>query len=126
MPGPGWRGEDSTDMDSSTRFDDLTRRIVAFRDARNWKQFHNAKDLALALSIEAAELNEIFLWKNAEDADRQRLAEELADVLIYGLLLEHENGLDVGKIVLEKLEKNGIKYPVEKAKNSAKKYTELE
>lgn len=110
-------------MDS--QLSDLTRRIIAFRDARNWEQFHNSKDLALALSIEAAELNEVFLWKSSGDADRTKLQEELADVLIYALILAHENKLDVADIILKKLAANEQKYSVEKSKNSSKKYTEL-
>lgn len=104
---------------------ELTRRVIAFRDARNWKQFHNPKDLALALSIEAAELAEAYLWKAPEAADPARVAEELADVFIYGLILANETGLDVRRIVEEKLARNETKYPVEKARDSAKKYNEL-
>jgi len=103
----------------------LTSAIVSFRDARDWKQFHNSKDLALALSIEAAELNELFLWKSHDNADRKRLAEELADVLLYAFLLAHENGLDVEKIMRAKLKANSKKYPVKKSKGIARKYTEL-
>ena len=105
--------------------DRLTEQIVRFRDDRDWKQFHNSKDLALALSIEAAELNELFLWKKPEEADKARLAEELADVFVYGLLLAHENKFNVEKIILSKLRANAAKYPVEKSKGSAKKYSEL-
>lgn len=104
--------------------DELTR----FRDARHWEQFHNSKDLALAISIEAAELNELFLWKTTEESenvDQNKLKEELADVLAFSLLLAGKHGLDVKEIVLEKIRKNGEKYPVEKAKGTAKKYNEL-
>lgn len=104
--------------------DRLTKAIVSFRDARDWKQFHNSKDLALALSIEAAELTELFLWKSPLQADRKRIAEELADVLTYALLLAHEEKLDVGRIIRAKLKANARKYPVAKAKGSARKYTE--
>ncbi len=106
-------------------FQDLVTKILAFRDERNWKQFHNPKDLALALSIEAAELNEAFLWKKPEEGDRKKIAEELADVLIYALLLAHETGLDPAAIIQEKLAVNAAKYPAEKSRDSAKKYTEL-
>lgn len=99
--------------------------IINFRDERNWEQFHNSKDLALAISIEAAELNELFLWKNAEDADANKLKSELADVFMFSFLLAHKHGLDVGAIILEKLKENHLKYPVEKSKGSAKKYNEL-
>lgn len=109
-------------------FQMLIDELVKFRDARQWAQFHNTKDLALALSIEAAELNELFLWKTAEECekvDRARLMEELADVLAYSLLLAGKHGLDVKEIVLEKIRKNNEKYPVDKSKGTAKKYNEL-
>ena len=102
--------------------------LIQFRDARNWQQFHNTKDLALALSIEAAELNELFLWKTTEEAekvDKVKLREELADVFAFALLIAEKHGLDVEEIVLEKVKKNGEKYPVHKAKNTAKKYNQL-
>lgn len=107
---------------------ELTDALTEFRDARNWHQFHNSKDLALAISIEAAELNELFLWKKTEECeniDRNKLKEELADVFTYSLLLAGKHGLDVKEIVLEKIKKNGEKYPVEKSKGTAKKYNEL-
>lgn len=103
----------------------LTEILCRFRDERDWAQFHNAKDLALALNIEAAELLEVFLWKTSEQADIDSVKEELADVITFALLLADKYGLDVKQIVLEKMEKNARKYPVEKSKGSAKKYTEL-
>jgi NTP pyrophosphatase (non-canonical NTP hydrolase) len=106
----------------------LIDELIKFRDARNWNQFHNTKDLALALSIEAAELNELFLWKTNEESelvDRNKLKEELADVLAFSLLLAGKHGFDVKEIVLEKIRKNNEKYPVEKAKGTARKYNEL-
>lgn len=103
----------------------LTEILLKFRDERDWAQFHNAKDLALALNIEAAELLEVFLWKTPEQANIESVKEELADVLTFALLLSEKYGLDVKQIVLEKLEKNALKYPVDKSKGSAKKYTEL-
>lgn len=105
--------------------EELTNVIVRFRDERDWAQFHNAKDLALALSIEASELNQLFLWKSPEEADKERVKEELADILNYALLIANKYGFDVSKIVLDKIEKNAKKYPVNKAKGIAKKYTEL-
>jgi len=99
--------------------------LTKFRDERNWQQFHNSKDLALALSIEAAELNELFLWKKAEDVNVDKLKEELADVFIYAFLLANKHDLDVRDIVGNKIKINGEKYPPEKAKDSAKKYHEL-
>jgi len=106
----------------------LTDELARFRDERNWSQFHNTKDLALAISIEAAELNELFLWKSTEECEKvnqDKLKEELADVLAFSLLLAEKHGLDVKEIVLEKIRKNGEKYPIEKSKGTAKKYNEL-
>jgi NTP pyrophosphatase (non-canonical NTP hydrolase) len=111
-----------------SEIDKLINELVSFRDERNWEQFHNSKDLALAISIEAAELNELFLWKNEEEAekiDQQKLREELADVFAFCLLLANKHHLNVKEIVMEKIRKNGEKYPVEKARNSARKYKDL-
>ena len=105
--------------------DRLIRQIVEFRDQRNWAQFHNPKDLALGLSIEAAELNELFLWKKPEEADPARVREELADILIFALMLLEKYGLDLEEIIREKLAANAEKYPADKARNSAAKYTDL-
>ena len=106
-----------------------TKAIVAalrqFRDERDWAQFHNAKDLAIALSVEANELLEVFLWKSAQEAKLNRVREELADVFAFAFLLADQYGLDVREIVEEKLAKNRVKYPVEKSKGSARKYNEL-
>jgi NTP pyrophosphatase (non-canonical NTP hydrolase) len=103
---------------------ELTKKLIAFRDARDWKQFHNPKDLAIALSIESAELLEVFLWKSSNQASIEKVKEELADVLAYALLLANECGLDVTEIVSAKIESNNLKYPINKAKGSAKKYNE--
>jgi NTP pyrophosphatase (non-canonical NTP hydrolase) len=106
----------------------LISELQKFRDARNWEQFHTSKDLALAVSIEAAELNELFLWKTAEESekvDKNKLKEELADVFAFALLLAGKHNLDVKEIVLEKIKKNSEKYPVDKSKGTAKKYNEL-
>jgi NTP pyrophosphatase (non-canonical NTP hydrolase) len=103
----------------------LQKEALAFRDARDWAQFHNAKDLAAGLSIEASELLECFLWKDAKSADPAKIREELADVLVYALLLAHEAKIDIPSAVRDKLAKNAIKYPVEKAKGCADKYDQL-
>lgn len=108
-----------------TEIEEITQAILKFRNERDWEQFHNAKDLALALSIETAELNQLFLWKSAEDVNIEKLKEELADVLNYSFLLASKFDLDIKQIILDKIEKNGQKYPVEKAKGTAKKYNEL-
>jgi NTP pyrophosphatase (non-canonical NTP hydrolase) len=99
--------------------------LKKFRDERDWKQFHNPKDLSLALSIEAGELLEAFLWKQPEDADQQKIREELADVFAFAFLLADACELDVKDIVLAKIRKNEEKYPVSKAKGTARKYDEL-
>lgn len=100
-------------------------KVLSFRNERDWAQFHNAKDLAIAISVEAAELNELFLWKSAEEVDPGKLKEELADVLTFCLLLANQQGLDIQQIIEEKLVINAEKYPIAKAKGSAKKYNEL-
>lgn len=104
---------------------DITAELIRFRDERDWQQFHNSKDLAAAISIEAAELQELFLWKGNEEADRDKLKAELADILSYCLLLAEKHGLDVRQIITEKIAANSLKYPVSRAKGSAKKYNEL-
>ena len=100
----------------------LTDLLLKFRDERDWKQFHNSKDLALAISIEASELNELFLWKSNEDVDKDKLKEELADVFSFALLLAEKHNLDVSSIIENKVKLNGQKYTVEKSKGTAKKY----
>jgi NTP pyrophosphatase (non-canonical NTP hydrolase) len=106
----------------------IIQALVQFRNVRDWQQFHDSKNLAAALSIEVAELNELFLWKDvaeSEKVDVNRLKEELADVFAYAFLLAEKHNFDVKEIVLEKIKRNGEKYPVEKAKGIAKKYNEL-
>ncbi len=104
---------------------ELIKEIRDFRDARDWEQFHNSKDLALALSIEASELLELFLWKDNEGAKPEKLKEELADILMYAFLLADKHQLDIKQIIQDKIHRNNEKYPVEKAKGNAKKYNEL-
>lgn len=102
--------------------------VLQFRDDRNWKQFHNPKDLALSISLEAAELLEVFQWSGSDTVceDKQdKIKEELADVLCYCILMADRCGLDMDEIVQAKMKRNGEKYPIEKAKDSAKKYDEL-
>ncbi|SDH82358.1 nucleotide pyrophosphohydrolase [Myroides phaeus] len=105
--------------------DIIIKKLIEFRDVRDWSQFHNSKDLAVALSIEASELLELFLWKGNEECNEERLKEELADVMLYSLLLAEKNNIDVIEIMDAKIKKNNEKYPVEKSKGTAKKYTEL-
>ena len=105
--------------------EELRKAIVQFTQERDWDQFHNGKDLALALSIEAAELNEAFLWKEAKDVNVEKVKEELADIFNYAILIADKYDLDIKQIVLDKLRRNAETYPVEKAYGSAKKYDEL-
>lgn len=105
--------------------EELREAIVKFTQERDWDQFHNGKDLALALSIEASELNEAFLWKKAEDVNVEKVKEELADIVNYAILIADKYNLDIKQIVLDKLRRNAEKYPVDKAYGSAKKYNEL-
>ncbi len=102
--------------------------ILSFRKERDWEQFHNPKDLAISISLEASELLENFQWKDSQEALKENMdniKDELADVLIYSLMLAHDLDLDVSKIIHNKVQKNAKKYPVEKALGSNKKYTEL-
>lgn len=103
----------------------LQTEALAFRDDRDWAQFHNAKDLAAGLSIEAGELLECYLWKKPEQAEIAKVKEEIADVLIYTLLLAHEAKIDLAEAVRAKLKRNAEKYPVDKAKGRADKYDKL-
>ena len=111
---------------------ELTSNINAFCDARDWRQFHNPKDMAVSINIEAAELLEHFQWKNAAEceahieANREVVADEVADVAIYLFEMAELLELDLGAEMIRKLRKNAVKYPVEKAKGSNRKYDELE
>ena len=104
---------------------DIRDRLRQFTEERDWEQFHDEKNLALALSIEASELNECFLWKTPEQANRDKVKEELADVFLYAVMLADKYDFDIHQICLDKIQRNAEKYPVEKAKGSAKKYSEL-
>jgi NTP pyrophosphatase (non-canonical NTP hydrolase) len=110
---------------------DLTKRIIAFRDARDWKQFHNPKDCAISLSLEASEVLEHFQWKNIEEIEeyvktnKDEIGEELADVLYWVLLMSHDLDIDILEISEKKMRKNEDKYPVEKAKGKHTKYNKL-
>lgn len=109
-------------------YQQMLQQLLQFRDERDWKQFHNTKNLAIAISIEAAELNELFLWKDteaAETVDLAKIKEELADVLSFAFLLAEKHGLDPFEIVSEKIKQNALKYPVDKAKGKSDKYTDL-
>ena len=113
---------------AKNEFDKLLELLEQFRDERDWAQFHDSKNLALSLSIEVAELNELFLWKKdheSETVDREKLKEELADVFAYAIMLAGKHDLNIGEIVREKIDKNRVKYPADKAKGKATKYDEL-
>ena len=108
--------------------EETIQKILQFRDDRDWKQFHNPKDLAISISLEAAELLEIFQWSGADLDGREkmdRIREELADVMNYCVLMADACGLDLDEIIRDKVKKNNEKYPVEKAYGSKEKYTEL-
>lgn len=113
--------------------DELTRRLIAFRDARDWRQFHSLKDLILSLNLEASELLELTQWQSEAAFDEaartpemhQRLKEECADVLLYLLLITERTGIDLEAAAAEKIAINDAKYPVTRARGTAKKYTEL-
>jgi NTP pyrophosphatase (non-canonical NTP hydrolase) len=113
--------------------EELTGQLIAFRDARDWRQFHSLKNLILSIGIEAAELAELTQWKDdeaveiaaADPAFRGLLAEEAADVLLYLLLVAERAGFDLAEAAVAKIEVNERKYPVEKARGNARKYTEL-
>lgn len=108
--------------------DETIKEILKFRDDRDWKQFHNPKDLAISISLEAAELLEVFQWSAEDiscDGKMDKIREELADVVNYCFLMADACGLDMDEIVLEKIKRNNEKYPVEKAKGSKEKYDKL-
>ena len=111
-----------------TDYNQVIRQLKKFRDERDWKQFHDSKNLATAISIEAAELNELYLWKTikeSEEVNVEKIKEELADILSFSFLLAEKHGLDPFEIVAEKIKVNAEKYPVHKAKGTATKYTDL-
>lgn len=112
-------------MNNDTPLRTIIDKIIAFRNERDWAQFHNAKDLAICLSCESAELLELFLWKAADDVNVDKVKEEVADVLYSAFLLVDKYQLDVDEIISVKLRVNAERYPVEKARGSAKKYDEL-
>ena len=122
-----------SDQKSEKTFSVLVERIKSFRDARDWDQFHTLKDLSAALAIEAAELQEIMLWssneqiqeKSSEIEFKQKIQEECADVLNYLILISLRLDFDLVEAANKKIDKNEIKYPVDKAKGSSKKYNQL-
>jgi len=107
---------------------ELIEKIIKFRDDRNWSQFHNHKDLAISISLEADELLELFQWNNSQETmenNYQELQDELADILIYCTLMADKLDIDLDEAVMKKLNKNQKKYPIEKSYNSKEKYDQL-
>ena len=119
--------------DSETSLQELKERIKAFSVERDWEQFHTPKNLSMAIAAEAAELMEHFLWKEGSESfdelsdpsKKQKIAEELADILIFSLEFANITKLDIASIIQDKMETNALKYPVEKSKGRADKYTDL-
>lgn len=105
--------------------EEVIKVLLEFRDQRDWEKFHNPKDLAIAIGIESGELLELFLWKDAKEADKEKVKEELADIFSFALILANKYDFDVKEIILEKIKTNAMKYPVHKAKGNAKKYDQL-
>jgi len=114
-----------------SEIESLTKTAVKFRDDRDWKQFHNPKDCAISLALEAAELLEHFQWKTGDAVDahirdnKEEIADELSDVMYWVLLMANDLGIDIREAFLKKIEKSALKYPVEKSRGSNKKYTQL-
>lgn len=132
-PGPSFKEKKLLEFLMSPSLQTLTERLIAFRDARDWRQFHGLKNLILSLNLESAELLELAQWKDdaqvedalSDPAFRARLAEETADVLLYLLLICERAGIDLTRAASDKIETNAAKYPVDKARGNARKYTDL-
>ncbi len=115
------------------QLEDLIAKALKFREERNWKQYHSAKNVALSIVLEAAELLEIFQWKTDDEAkalltdpvQRENIADELSDILLYSILMSHDLGIDILKAADKKIDKNAKKYPADKVRGKAVKYTEL-
>ncbi len=120
-------------MKESPDLSELTRQLIEFRDARDWRQFHSLKDLILSLNLEASELLELSQWKNEGDFEKeaatepmqQQLREECADVLLYLLLIVERAGIDLQQAASDKIKANGLKYPVDKSHGRSTKYNKL-
>lgn len=109
-------------------FKEIEQKVIAFRNERNWEQFHQIKDLLLGLNIEVSELQELFLWKTNEqqiEIDKEKIKDELADIAIFLIYISKHYNIDLLEVISNKIDKNGIKYPVDKSRNSNKKYNEL-
>lgn len=109
-------------------FKEIEQKVIAFRNERNWEQFHQIKDLLLGLNIEVAELQALYLWKSKEEQtqiDAEKIKDELADIAIFLIYISHHHRIDLLEAISRKVDKNDSKYPVHKSKNSNKKYNEL-
>jgi NTP pyrophosphatase (non-canonical NTP hydrolase) len=109
-------------------FKEIEQKVIDFRDERNWQQFHQLKDLLLGLNIEVAELQELFLWKTDDqqsEIDTEKIKDELADIAIFLIYICKHYNINLPEAISKKLDKNNLKYPVDKSKNSNKKYNEL-
>ena len=117
----------------NTKFHSILKKIQKFRDDRDWAQFHNAKDMAAGIAIEAAELQELFLWKNRQEVEVyikdkknvEKISYELADIFSYAFELAENLGIDIEKSIEKKMRKNALHYPVQKAKGKHTKHTKL-
>jgi dCTP diphosphatase len=120
-----------TDETARVTIEEITARIRTFRDERDWKQFHNPKEMAVAIAVEAGELLEHFTWKTAEQSDecardkREEISDEMADVAILLFEMADNIGVNLTQSIETKLAKNALKYPVSKARGSNRKYNEL-
>ena len=114
-----------------TTLEELTNQITAFRDARDWKQFHTLKDMALSLMLESGEVGELFQWKSDPEIAsklpelRQEVGRELSDVLYWVLLMAHDAGIDLASAFQQKMTENEAKYPADRARGSSRKYSDL-
>jgi NTP pyrophosphatase (non-canonical NTP hydrolase) len=109
-------------------FKEIEKKVIEFRNERNWEQFHQIKDLLLGLNIEVAELQELYLWKSEEQqlkTDTEKIKDELADIAIFLIYISRHHHIDLLEAISGKVDKNAAKYPVDKSKNSNKKYNEL-
>lgn len=118
--------------DENATLEDLKARVLAFAEEREWLQFHSPKNLSMAIAAESAELMEHYLWTDSEASrkltqgdKRKKIEEELADIVIYAIEFANVTGIDLQTAILEKMQQNARKYPVEKAKGRSDKYTEL-
>lgn len=110
------------------KFEEIEKKVLTFRDDRNWKQFHHIKDLLIGLNIEVSELQELFLWKSEEqqlEIKTESIRDEVADIAIFLIYICKHYNINLLEAINNKLEKNSVKYPVEKSRDSNKKYTEL-